>query len=136
MSKKRGGILRHRPGERDRYATTKKSDVPRFLELAGSEPDPSRAAGYRIAAQVAHIFERINKRLGVNNRGRPAGATGEQRYTGMIEAMAKIAETTGEQKDHTLAKMAAEAGHAPESVTQGAAIKQAAILWKRHIQKK
>ncbi len=135
MKNRRGGFLRQRPGEPDRYATPNKSDVPRLLDLASREADPKRAADYRFGAQLAHVFERVNKKLGVDNRGRPAGATGEQRYAGMIEAMARIAEATGEQKDHKLARLAAEAGHAPASVTQGAAIRQAAILWKRRIQK-
>ena len=136
MSKKQGGILRHRPGERDRYATAKDSDVPRLLDLASRAPDPKQADGYRFAAQVAHVFEKINKNLGVHNRGRPAGTTGEQRYARMIDSMAKIAKATGEQKGHKLARLAVEAGHAPIDVTQASAIKQAAILWKRYIQNK
>ena len=135
MKKEKRGFLRHRQGERDRYATPRKSDVVRFLDLAMSETDPKRKEAYSKYAEIARRFERMNEKMGVHNRGRPVGATGEHRYAGMIQAMAKIAEATGEKRHHKLARLAAEAGHAPQSVTEGAAIKQAAILWKRRITK-
>lgn len=135
MSKKRGGILRHRPGERDRYTTTKDSDVPRFLDLASREPDPKRAAGYRFGAQVAHVFERVNKNLGVHNRGRPEGSTREQEDAAALAFMEQVEAETGETRPYRLARLAVEAGLVPIQGTEKSRMDRLAGRWKRRIQK-
>ena len=135
MSNKQGGILRQRPGERDRYATTKKSDVPRLLDLASREPDPKRAAGYRFGAQVAHVFEQVNKKLGIHNRGRPKGSTREQEDAAALVFMEKIAAETGEKRPYRLARLAVEAGLVPVRGTEKARMDRLAGRWKRRVQK-
>ena len=135
MNKKRGGFLRHRPGEPDRYATIKNSDVNRLLDLASNEPDQKRAEGYRISAQVARVFERWNKKHGVHNRGRPEGSTREQEDAAALAFMEQVEAETGETRPYRLARLAVNAGLVPVRGTEKSRMDRLAGRWKRRIQK-
>ena len=134
--KRRRGFLRQRPGEKPRYATTKNSDAPRFLDLALNEPDPERKAGHLMSAQVSRLFERLNEDLGVHNRGRPEGSTREHEDVAALAFMEKMADETDEKRPYRLARLAVEAGLVPARGTEKSRMDRLAGRWKRRIQKK
>ena len=91
-------------------------------------------------AKTVGILGRINERkvdLNTFRPGRRKGSTYEQIDAPAYDFMAKAAAATGEDRPHTLARLAVKAGHVKITNTQtaAAAIKRLAAGWKRRVQK-